>query len=511
MPKNPARAGKVGRPKGQPKLSFKIPPKPPRVATPPDSALDIVFDPHSGQKRLSDLVTSGYPIVGGICGRKWGKSIALVNEFLKQWYVHQETTPLGWLVSPTYPMSLVMERKLQQVGAPLILNHYKSERAYILRPSESTNGIPIRVEIKSADDPGALRGPTVGPRLLDEPAECQEEVFDMLLLVSVDSPKSKLLFAGTPKGYGWVHKRLWVPGSVFTRDGLLKAGTNSDIAIYRGPSEENCKEHFEGYLYHEEIERVAAHLPEKLRQQELNAEFVAYEGIVFSAFDPKLDVVDRLPVGLTFTRVVGAIDFGFRHPFASLLMGRDKDNTFWIFDELYGAELPLEHWERELISRRARYSVARYYADPEGAQERDILARHGLVTYDANKAVTPGIQYVQALFEQRRIKIVGPRCPMLVNELMRYQWDKEKDKPVKAFDHAVDCLRYMAWTEFVLFDSFAKKAEKKPTPRLDARGARIYNLSQQDELAKSFQKQYQGGAKSQWPAWYTGPLEEKEN
>jgi hypothetical protein len=47
----------------------------------------------------------------------------------------------------------------------------------------------------------------------------------------------------------------------------------------------------------------------------------------------------------------------------------------------------------------------------------------------------------------RGLKIIGPKCQDLVEELMGYSWDpkaqmKGEDKPIKKADHGPDALRY---------------------------------------------------------------------
>ncbi len=42
----------------------------------------------------------------------------------------------------------------------------------------------------------------------------------------------------------------------------------------------------------------------------------------------------------------------------------------------------------------------------------------------------------------RPLLTVDPRCTNLIREFETYEWMPDRDKPRKAFDHALDALRY---------------------------------------------------------------------
>ena len=50
-----------------------------------------------------------------------------------------------------------------------------------------------------------------------------------------------------------------------------------------------------------------------------------------------------------------------------------------------------------------------------------------------------GIHKIKTRFSNQSL-IISPDCEYMVKELESYCWDKNKDKPVKQFDHLIDPL-----------------------------------------------------------------------
>jgi len=92
-------------------------------------------------------------------------------------------------------------------------------------------------------------------------------------------------------------------------------------------------------------------------------------------------------------------------------------------------------------------------ADPSGLGERRSLdEEHGITTTKAIKDVRGGVNAVAERLAPdaagRPHLIVMESCPNVVNEFESYLWDTSRskgdqaDKPLKANDHAMDCLSY---------------------------------------------------------------------
>jgi len=192
--------------------------------------------------------------------------------------------------------------------------------------------------------------------------------------------------------------------------------------------------------------------------------WVSAEGVVYDEFDRGVHVIEpfRIPSGW---RRIRSIDFGFSHPFVCLWIALDDDGRMYVYREIHRTKRIVEDHAAEIrrFDKGERIEVT--VADHD-AEDRATLARHGVYTIAANKAVSTGIQAVQerlrpagdgkprlfvfsdALVE-RDDALAGARRPVsLVEEFESYSWPKDaggraiREAPVKIDDDSLDALRY---------------------------------------------------------------------
>lgn len=88
--------------------------------------------------------------------------------------------------------------------------------------------------------------------------------------------------------------------------------------------------------------------------------------------------------------------------------------------------------------------------DKSAAELKGRLAARGIYTRNGPGTVDESIKTLRSWLAAdengvRRVR-VHPRCELLRSEMVSYVADSRSGKPVKAFDHAVDALRYLVWT-----------------------------------------------------------------
>lgn len=192
--------------------------------------------------------------------------------------------------------------------------------------------------------------------------------------------------------------------------------------------------------------------------------WAAQEGLVYDEW-ADANFVDVMPAGWEAWRKIRAIDFGFTNPFVCLWFAIDPDGRLYLYRELYKTQTLVEDHARRIkaLSEGEEYEAT--VADHD-AEDRATLARHGVRTQAANKAITPGIQAVQARIrpagdERRRIFLVRGALveadPELIEakrpysteqELGEYVWPKDqngkaqKEVPVDEHNHGMDAMRY---------------------------------------------------------------------
>lgn len=193
--------------------------------------------------------------------------------------------------------------------------------------------------------------------------------------------------------------------------------------------------------------------------------WAAQEGLVYPEFGDA-NLIDEMPKGWERWKKLRVIDFGYTNPFVCQWWAIDGDGRAYMYREIYRTQrIVSDHaLQIKLLSGSERYEAT--IADHD-AEDRATLHASGIPTVAAKKAVTPGIQAVEA-----RIRPAGdgrPRLYLLRSALVEpdallveakkpfnteqefgeYVWEKGKDgkplkeEPVKDSDHGADCCRYL--------------------------------------------------------------------
>jgi len=218
--------------------------------------------------------------------------------------------------------------------------------------------------------------------------------------------------------------------------------------------------------------------------QEVELEFRSVQGAVYPMFDRKIHVIkpDEIPEDLTY---YGAIDFGW-HNTAFLLCGVDKDQNWYVVDEMYGREEELDHLLPRIKNLTAGKRLVLTVADSQNRDAIEVMGRTMSIT-GVNKANdTKGYQLGIGQVTEKlrpRMQLVGPPKPSLfissvcknfIFEMESYRFPEDKpernptDVPVKENDHGPDALRYLflhlkfgITKETKVPETYLKKAENQ--------------------------------------------------
>lgn len=146
-------------------------------------------------------------------------------------------------------------------------------------------------------------------------------------------------------------------------------------------------------------------------------------------------------------------DYGITNPFCALLW-RIYDNKAYLVDEYYFdsraegySKTDSEHYAAidKLAEDRAIQALV---IDPSASSFKQECWRHDrFVVQDANNAVIPGISTTAQMLNNGVIKI-AQRCYNTLQEIGLYVWSDKaaKDEVVKLNDHAMDAMRYFAYS-----------------------------------------------------------------
>lgn len=139
-------------------------------------------------------------------------------------------------------------------------------------------------------------------------------------------------------------------------------------------------------------------------------------------------------------------------PSGQLCVFREDYRVKTLADQHIAAVLALPYPHLSDVLALPSYPQPEYVAtDSSAAELRGRLHAAGLYTRGKPPKVEESVKALRRMLAPdangfRRI-IVHPRCKHLRAEMASYRYDQQTEKPVKAFDHGPDALRYFAWTK----------------------------------------------------------------
>jgi len=343
----------------------------------------------------------------------------------------------GIITAPTYPMlwSATMPVISRWCGNTGLIRQIVrgSDNARIEWASGSV------AYLRTTTSPENLRGPEVAWVWMDEQPMSPEEAFVILQgRIRQQGYPHQLWGTGSPRGYNWIWRNLVQRPIAGARKFQMR-------------TVDNC---FNDPDYYADLQRQ---YQGQWARQELEGEFVAFEGLVYATFSEATHV--RTPPALSeFVQVWGGLDFGISSPTVILILGVDRAGRYWLIREYYKRRAEMAEVLQTATEWQQECHVTRFWADPAGDQEIAFLRAGGLRVDPAPiKDIDLGIRLVQ-----NRLATVGglpgfmisPECPWTKTEFMGYSFrssinaqsleEKFADKIATGqADHAMDTIRYI--------------------------------------------------------------------
>ena len=363
-----------------------------------------------------------------VAGRRFGKTFLSTAEILSKALTAKDQHV--WYVAPTYKAAkeIAWDMLLSQIPASYIVKKNESALTIVL-----LNGSTI--SLKGAEKPDNLRGRSLDFVVMDEFADMRKEAWFEVIRPSLSDRVGSAVFIGTPKGRNHFYD-------------LYGKGVDGDD----GWSAHQYTTIEGGNVPRDEVASARADLDERTFQQEYEAQFVNYSGVIYYAFKREesvrkhIDAIDVIHIGMDFN-----LD-----PMSAVLMTR-KGDTMHVFDEIVMFGSNTDEMVEEI---RARYSKARgiiIYPDPASRQRKtsaggrtdlSILQNAGFEVRVRNShaAIRDRINAVNARLlskEGQRRLYVDPKCKKVIESLERHTYKEGTSQPEKdGFDHMNDALGY---------------------------------------------------------------------
>ena len=364
-----------------------------------------------------------------VAGRRFGKTFLSVTELVTQ--ALKGKRKVCWYVAPTY-------KAAKEIAWDMLLAFLPKE--YIQKTNESSLTVTLwnasTISLKGAEKPDNLRGRSLDFCVLDEFADMRPEAWYEVLRPSLSDRQGSALFIGTPKGRNHFYD-LWTRGA----DG------NTDWQAFQYTTIDG------GQVTAEEIESAKRDLDERTFNQEYNAQFVNYQGIIYYNFD-RTESVSKITDDDSMLHI--GMDFNL-DPMSAVVAIREG-STLKIMDEIviYGSNTD------EIVDEiKTRYPSRQIcvYPDPAARQRKtsaggrtdlSILQNAGFAVKvrDKHSAIRDRINSVNARLKSadgQRHLMIDPKCKQVIKSLERQTYKEGTSQPDKdsGFDHMNDALGYL--------------------------------------------------------------------
>jgi hypothetical protein len=365
-------------------------------------------DPHAGQQRVRWQARKINKLAAG---RRWRKTTLLVAIAVEGAFGHGERWLWG---APTYDQVRIAWDEV----ASAVAGAAAFRRSEMLVDSPLTGG---RILFRSLDDPDNARGHTADGIVLDEVADIPEAAWSRVLQPMLLDTGGQAWLIGTPKGHNWFwrefessrdhpdHRAWQIPtlGVEITANGLVRAPH---------PLENP-------HVPFSEIERLYHSTPERAFRQELLAEFIQDEGVVFRGISAA--ATGRLHAQPYAGQFAIGADWGRANDFTVLTVIDTAKRSVVDFDRFNRID-----WQFQLARLRAmheKWHKALILAEYNSAGEVLVqqLQRSGLPVWGFTTTQLSKAELIESLAHAIETgQISYPPIPELLAELQAFEMSR---------------------------------------------------------------------------------------
>ena len=372
-----------------------------------------------------------------VAGRRFGKTHLSIRELAR--FARYPNKKVAY-IAPSY------RQAKQTIWSEL--KERLIELRWVKKINESDLSIQLvngsQIMLRSADNYDSMRGLGLDFVVFDEFADIAPQTWTEVVRPALSDRKGHGLFIGTPKGRNWAYD-------------LYNQGQDAgftDWSSYQYTTIEG------GQVDDDEIEAARNDLDERTFQQEYEAQFVNYAGVIYYNFDRSL--VFQQPDPEVQHNEVLHIGMDFNTNPMSAVVGVVRGGTMLIVDaiEIYSSstqEMCDEIHNRYGTKRKifAYPDASGGNANTKGMSDHNILRQNNMLVRSgkANPPVKDRIASVNSAFKnakgQTRLWIQSS-CKRLIESLEKHTYKGDTRAPDKdsGYDHLNDALGYLVHYHF---------------------------------------------------------------
>ena len=383
-----------------------------------------------------------------ITGRRFGKTYLAINELAK--FASQPNKKV-WYVAPSYRQAKaicwgVLKEKMIQHKWVKSINH--SDLTITLKNNS-------QITLRGSDNENSLRGVGLHGLVMDEFADISKETWFEVLRPTLSDTKGHALFCGSPRGFGnWSYE-------------LYKMGeTNKDWKSFQYTTLEGEQ------VSEDEIEQAKQDLALRTFQQEYEATFVNYSGMIYYNFSRDKNIVEKYNKNSGILHI--GLDFNV-DPMSAVVCVIENDRIFMI-DEVQIYSSNTNEMCEEIRTRYKNVQIV-VYPDPSARQRKTsaggltdlaILKNNGFDVRCRSNAplVRDRINAVNSKLKNVNGKsslFIVKSCKNAIKSIERQIYKEGTHIPDKdsGYDHMNDALGYLVEYNFPLKRNFAPSHPKR--------------------------------------------------
>jgi hypothetical protein len=383
-----------------------------------------------------------------ITGRRFGKTFVAINEIAKFASIPNKKI---WYVAPSYRQAKaicwgVLKEKMIYHKWVKSINH--SDLTLTLKNNS-------QITLRGSDNESSLRGVGLHFLILDEFQDINKTAWYEVLRPTLSDTEGHALFCGTPRGFGnWSYD-------------LYKMGENNkDWKSFQYTTLEGEQ------VSEDEIEQAKQDLDLRTFQQEYEATFVNYSGMIYYNFSRDKNIIEKYNKN---TRVLHiGLDFNV-DPMSAVVCIIENDRIF-VVDEIQIYSSNTNEMCDEIKTRYKNKQIV-VYPDPSARQRKTsaggltdlaILKNNGFdvrcrstapLVRDRINAVNSKLKNVNGKNSLFIVKF----CKNAIKSIERQIYKEGTHIPDKdsGYDHMNDALGYLVEYNFPLRRNFAPSQPKR--------------------------------------------------